>query len=72
MAVVAYRSSFEVLALVLACCAVGYVYQGPPFRRGPHRSLLLGGPRSPCFYDSAWGWRSDKERMTVKGMMGRD
>ncbi|MFM7312925.1 MAG: 2-carboxy-1,4-naphthoquinone phytyltransferase [Cyanobium sp.] len=34
MAVVALRSSPLVLALVLACCGLGYVYQGPPFRLG--------------------------------------
>jgi 1,4-dihydroxy-2-naphthoate octaprenyltransferase len=34
MAWVALRSRVEVLALVLACCGLGYVYQGPPFRLG--------------------------------------
>jgi 1,4-dihydroxy-2-naphthoate phytyltransferase len=34
MALVALRSSAAVLALVLACCGLGYVYQGPPFRLG--------------------------------------
>ena len=34
MALVAWRSSPLVLALVLACCGLGYVYQGPPFRLG--------------------------------------
>lgn len=34
MALVALRSSPLVLALVLACCGLGYVYQGPPFRLG--------------------------------------
>jgi 1,4-dihydroxy-2-naphthoate phytyltransferase len=34
MALVAWRSSPEVLALVLACCGLGYLYQGPPFRLG--------------------------------------
>lgn len=34
MAVVAWRSSLLVLPLVLACCGLGYVYQGPPFRLG--------------------------------------
>lgn len=34
MALVALRSSPAVLALVLACCGLGYVYQGPPFRLG--------------------------------------
>jgi 1,4-dihydroxy-2-naphthoate octaprenyltransferase len=34
MAVVAIRSSPMVLVLVLACCGLGYVYQGPPFRLG--------------------------------------
>jgi 1,4-dihydroxy-2-naphthoate phytyltransferase len=34
MALVAWRSSPAVLALVLACCGIGYVYQGPPFRLG--------------------------------------
>jgi 1,4-dihydroxy-2-naphthoate phytyltransferase len=33
---VAWRSSPAVLALVLACCALGYLYQGPPFRLGYH------------------------------------
>ena len=34
MALVALRSSAVVLALVLACCGLGYLYQGPPFRLG--------------------------------------
>jgi 1,4-dihydroxy-2-naphthoate octaprenyltransferase len=34
MAVVALRSTPAVLALALACCGLGYVYQGPPFRLG--------------------------------------
>jgi 1,4-dihydroxy-2-naphthoate phytyltransferase len=34
MAVVALRSTPLVLALVLACCGLGYLYQGPPFRLG--------------------------------------
>ena len=34
MALVAWRSSSTVLLLVLACCGIGYLYQGPPFRLG--------------------------------------
>jgi 1,4-dihydroxy-2-naphthoate octaprenyltransferase len=34
MAVVALRSNPAVLVLVLACCGLGYAYQGPPFRLG--------------------------------------
>jgi len=34
IALVAWRSTPQVLALVLACCGLGYVYQGPPFRLG--------------------------------------
>ncbi len=34
MALVALRSTPLVLALVLACCGIGYAYQGPPFRLG--------------------------------------
>ena len=34
MALVALRSSAAVLALVLACCGIGYAYQGPPLRLG--------------------------------------
>jgi 2-carboxy-1,4-naphthoquinone phytyltransferase len=34
MALVAWRSSGAVLGLVLACCGLGYLYQGPPFRLG--------------------------------------
>jgi 1,4-dihydroxy-2-naphthoate phytyltransferase len=34
MALVALRSSQAVFVLVLGCCGVGYVYQGPPFRLG--------------------------------------
>jgi len=34
MAAVAWLSSPAVLALVLLCCGIGYVYQGPPFRLG--------------------------------------
>ncbi|MEB3255662.1 MAG: 2-carboxy-1,4-naphthoquinone phytyltransferase [Synechococcaceae cyanobacterium] len=36
MALVALRSQPQVLALVLVCCGLGYVYQGPPFRLGYH------------------------------------
>ena len=32
MAGLAWNSSGAVLALVLVCCGLGYVYQGPPFR----------------------------------------
>jgi 1,4-dihydroxy-2-naphthoate octaprenyltransferase len=31
---VAWRSSATVFLLVLACCGLGYLYQGPPFRLG--------------------------------------
>ncbi|MEB3360900.1 MAG: 2-carboxy-1,4-naphthoquinone phytyltransferase [Synechococcaceae cyanobacterium] len=41
MALVALRSSGLVLTLVLACCGLGYLYQGPPFRLG---YLGLGEP----------------------------
>ena len=41
MAVIALRSSVWVLALVLLCCLLGYLYQGPPFRLG---YLGLGEP----------------------------
>ncbi|QNJ12460.1 2-carboxy-1,4-naphthoquinone phytyltransferase [Synechococcus sp. M16.1] len=34
MAGLAWNSSQAVLALVLVCCGLGYVYQGPPFRLG--------------------------------------
>jgi 1,4-dihydroxy-2-naphthoate octaprenyltransferase len=34
MALVALRSSSAVLLLVLLCCGLGYLYQGPPFRLG--------------------------------------
>jgi 1,4-dihydroxy-2-naphthoate octaprenyltransferase len=34
MLLVALRSSPAVLALVLACCGIGYAYQGPPLRLG--------------------------------------
>ncbi|SBO44908.1 2-carboxy-1,4-naphthoquinone phytyltransferase [Cyanobium sp. NIES-981] len=34
MALVAWRSTPLVLGLVLGCCALGYLYQGPPFRLG--------------------------------------
>ena len=37
----AWRSHPGVLPLVLACCGIGYVYQGPPFRLG---YLGLGEP----------------------------
>ncbi|MBM5828468.1 MAG: 2-carboxy-1,4-naphthoquinone phytyltransferase, partial [Cyanobacteria bacterium M_surface_7_m2_040] len=36
MALVAWGSTPLVLALVLACCGVGYAYQGPPLRLGYH------------------------------------
>jgi 1,4-dihydroxy-2-naphthoate octaprenyltransferase len=34
MALVAWRSTPLVLGLVLGCCGLGYLYQGPPFRLG--------------------------------------
>ena len=36
MGLVAWSSTPLVLALVLACCGVGYAYQGPPLRLGYH------------------------------------
>jgi len=36
MTLVALRSTALVLLLVLACCGLGYLYQGPPFRLGYH------------------------------------
>ncbi|MEB3164196.1 MAG: 2-carboxy-1,4-naphthoquinone phytyltransferase [Prochlorothrix sp.] len=33
-AIAAIQQDFTVLGLVLACCALGYLYQGPPFRLG--------------------------------------
>ena len=41
MLFLALRSSFAVLGLVAISCAIGYVYQGPPFRLG---YLGLGEP----------------------------
>ena len=34
MGLVAWRSTAMVFPLVLACCGLGYLYQGPPFRLG--------------------------------------
>lgn len=34
MGLVAWRSSAQVLLLVLGCCGLGYLYQGPPVRLG--------------------------------------
>ena len=34
MAWLAWRSQLVVLALVLVCCGLGFIYQGPPFRLG--------------------------------------
>lgn len=34
VAIAYWQSSFTVLGLILACCALGYAYQGPPFRLG--------------------------------------
>nr|AQX44887.1 1,4-dihydroxy-2-naphthoate octaprenyltransferase [Paulinella micropora] len=34
--IMAYKSSFQVLWLILACCGLGYLYQGPPFRLAYH------------------------------------
>jgi len=36
MGLVAWSSTPLVLALVLACCGIGYAYQGPPMRLGYH------------------------------------
>jgi len=36
MGLVAWSSTPLVLALVLACCGIGYAYQGPPLRLGYH------------------------------------
>ena len=41
MAWLTWRSHPAVLPLVLACCGIGYIYQGPPFRLG---YLGLGEP----------------------------
>lgn len=34
VAIAAIQQDFTVLGLVLLCCALGYLYQGPPFRLG--------------------------------------
>ncbi|MEB3104873.1 MAG: 2-carboxy-1,4-naphthoquinone phytyltransferase [Cyanobacteriota bacterium] len=75
MALVAWRSTPAVLALVLACCGLGYVYQGPPFRLG-YRGLgeplcwLAFGPLAtaagllalgPASTDAAVPWRQALE-----------
>lgn len=34
VAIAGWQQDFTVLGLILLCCALGYVYQGPPFRLG--------------------------------------
>ncbi|WP_026097960.1 2-carboxy-1,4-naphthoquinone phytyltransferase [Baaleninema simplex] len=43
-AIAAWQRDLTVLEIVLACCALGYSYQGPPFRLGYH-----GLGESICF-----------------------
>ncbi|HTL89803.1 MAG TPA: 2-carboxy-1,4-naphthoquinone phytyltransferase, partial [Leptolyngbya sp.] len=32
LSIALFQHDFTVIGLILACCAIGYVYQGPPFR----------------------------------------
>ncbi|MGG6293099.1 2-carboxy-1,4-naphthoquinone phytyltransferase [Leptolyngbya sp. AN02str] len=36
VAIALWQRDFTVLGLILACCGLGYLYQGPPFRLGYH------------------------------------
>ncbi|HIK53652.1 MAG TPA: 2-carboxy-1,4-naphthoquinone phytyltransferase [Synechococcales cyanobacterium M55_K2018_004] len=36
LAIALWQQDFTVLGLILACCGLGYLYQGPPFRLGYH------------------------------------
>ena len=59
-----WRSQPAVLPLVLACCGIGYVYQGPPFRLG---YLGLGEPL--CWL--AFGPLATAAALLVLGPSGR-
>jgi 1,4-dihydroxy-2-naphthoate octaprenyltransferase len=57
------QRDWTVVGLVLLCCALGYVYQGPPFRLGYHGwgeilCFFAYGPLavSAVYYSQAQGW----------------
>ncbi|MBW4441034.1 MAG: 2-carboxy-1,4-naphthoquinone phytyltransferase [Plectolyngbya sp. WJT66-NPBG17] len=59
------QRDFTVIGLVLACCAIGYVYQGPPFRLsykglGEPLCFLAFGPLAfaAAYYSQTKDWSS--------------
>jgi 2-carboxy-1,4-naphthoquinone phytyltransferase len=63
LAIALWQRDFTVLGLVLACCGLGYLYQGPPFRLGYHGlgevlCFFAFGPLavSAAYYSQAQTW----------------
>jgi 2-carboxy-1,4-naphthoquinone phytyltransferase len=62
-----WQQDFTVIGLILACCAIGYIYQGPPFRLsykgvGEILCLFAFGPLacSAAYYSQTknWSWQN--------------
>jgi 1,4-dihydroxy-2-naphthoate phytyltransferase len=63
LAIALMQGDFTVIGLVLACCAIGYIYQGPPFRLsyqglGEPLCFLAFGPLafSAAYYSQTKAW----------------
>lgn len=63
VAIALWQQDFTVLGLVLVCCGLGYLYQGPPFRLGYHGlgeilCFFAFGPLaiSAAYYSQTQAW----------------
>lgn len=62
-AIAFWQQDLTVIGLILVCCAIGYVYQGPPFRLGYHGAgeilcFFAFGPLafSAAYYSQTQSW----------------
>lgn len=65
LSIALWQRDFTVIGLILACCAIGYVYQGPPFRLsykglGEPLCFVAFGPLAfgAVYYSQTQSWSS--------------
>jgi 1,4-dihydroxy-2-naphthoate octaprenyltransferase len=65
LSIALFQQDFTVIGLILLCCAIGYIYQGPPFRlsyqgMGEPLCFLAFGPLafSAAYYSQTKAWSS--------------